>query len=228
MEVNKPFGIVYKATNSINNKCYIGITIGSLKIRKKAHKTCALRKVDNYHFHNAIRLYKFENFKWEILKECSSREELNLTEMEMIKEHHSHISDNGYNMNCGGDGNNGYIFPDEIKRKISNTLKGRKFTDDVKLNMKVKHVISDETKLRLKFLNKGRIHTDIARQNMSMAKKGEKHHLYGKHHSEETKRKISEKNKGYKHTEEDKIKMSINKLAKRSNFPQKESSNNNN
>ena len=37
---------------------------------------------------------------------------------------------------------------------------------------------------------------DLARKHQSESKKGEKHHMYGKHHTEETKRKIGEAMKG--------------------------------
>ncbi len=46
------------------------------------------------------------------------------------------------------------------------------------------------------------------RKKMYEAKKGEKHPLYGKHHSEETRKKISESHKGKKFSLETRKKMS--------------------
>lgn len=52
--------IVYKATNNINNKVYIGITTKTLEHRKSIHKKDSKTK-DTY-FYKAIRKYGFENF----------------------------------------------------------------------------------------------------------------------------------------------------------------------
>ena len=70
--------IVYKATNIINNKCYIGQTTDTLDNRIKRHLIKS-KKTNNY-FHNAIRKHGIDNFKWEILYECDSKEILNLME----------------------------------------------------------------------------------------------------------------------------------------------------
>jgi group I intron endonuclease len=45
----------------------------------------------------------------------------------------------------------------------------------------------------------GLVHSEETRQRISEAKKGEKHHMFGKNLSEETKQKISESIKGEKH-----------------------------
>jgi len=116
VETNKPFGIIYKATNSINGDAYVGQTIGTFKTRKKAHRGTSERDVDNYYFHNAIGQYGYENFKWEILKECNDGLMLDLMETFMIMVHHSHMSENGYNMNWGGDGNRGHIVSEDVKK----------------------------------------------------------------------------------------------------------------
>lgn len=98
--------IIYKATNLINNKSYIGQTVKSLSQRASEHKHRALYEQD-YHnkFHNAIRKYGFENFKWEILdssdkwtfQEMDEKEQLYIKEYNTIQE--------GYNTLEGGQGN---------------------------------------------------------------------------------------------------------------------------
>lgn len=50
--------------------------------------------------------------------------------------------------------------------------------------------------------------SEESRKKISDAHKGEKHHMFGKHHSEETKRKISESHKGLKMSEETRRKLS--------------------
>lgn len=65
-------------------------------------------------------------------------------------------------------------------------------------------------------------HTEETKQKISESKKGENHHMFGKHHSEETKKKLSESNKGEnnpmygKHlSEETKRKISENSGSRR-------------
>ena len=59
-------GIIYKYTNQVNNKVYIGQTINEYK-RKYAHKH-ALNSWRSY-FHNAIKKYGYDKFVYEILEE---------------------------------------------------------------------------------------------------------------------------------------------------------------
>ena len=59
--------IIYKVTNKINNKNYIGITSNPIDVRKRQHKYNS--KNPKYIFHKAILKYGWENFIWEILEE---------------------------------------------------------------------------------------------------------------------------------------------------------------
>ena len=54
-------GLIYKVTNIINNKIYIGQTIQSLKERKRQHYKFAKSK-KNYKFSNALNKYDANNF----------------------------------------------------------------------------------------------------------------------------------------------------------------------
>lgn len=54
--------IIYKVTNLINNKIYIGQTRYSLNIRKASHLHQSKNNSIVY-FHRAIKKYKKENFK---------------------------------------------------------------------------------------------------------------------------------------------------------------------
>jgi predicted GIY-YIG superfamily endonuclease len=49
--------VIYKVTNRVNGKLYIGQTIGSLEKRKSAHISSALTIRNNIYFYNAIRKY---------------------------------------------------------------------------------------------------------------------------------------------------------------------------
>lgn len=53
--------IIYKVTNKINNKVYIGQTVHTLNYRMAQHYKDARR--DNYYFHNALNKYRRYDFK---------------------------------------------------------------------------------------------------------------------------------------------------------------------
>ena len=91
---------IYKATNQVNKKVYIGFTsswpnrIRSHKIHYKKRKT---------KFYSAIKKYGWENFTWCILYQSSNKEHcLNEMEQHFINEYNS--IESGYNMNKGGAG----------------------------------------------------------------------------------------------------------------------------
>lgn len=99
--------IIYKVTNLINQKIYIGLTTKSLQERWQQHINSAKTKQDNFYFHKALRKYGVENFQIEEIDTANSIEELKQKEIYYISLYHSCIYDsnycNGYNMTFGGD-----------------------------------------------------------------------------------------------------------------------------
>lgn len=123
--------IIYKATNIINGKCYIGQTRHSLEKRKSAHLRNAKKGVKT-HFYDAIRKYGEENFRWEII--CSTNDKARLNELEDFYIHKYDSINHGYNMVDGGDNNvmdiesiktkhDKVMQSSEVRSKISNTMK---------------------------------------------------------------------------------------------------------
>ena len=97
---------IYKITNLINGKVYIGQSIDIQK-RWKYHLSDAFYKnAPDYNciFHQAIRKYGKESFKFEVLEECSP-EDLNSREKFYINYYKSFSNNHefGYNMTPGGD-----------------------------------------------------------------------------------------------------------------------------
>lgn len=90
---------VYKITNLINNKCYIGSS-SRVEKRWQQHKNDAFNINNNqynYPLYQAFRKYKIENFKFEILKnDFQNREEMENYEHLMIIYYNS-LSPCGYN-----------------------------------------------------------------------------------------------------------------------------------
>ena len=71
---------IYKITNLINNKIYIGQTVQkNPKMRWYAHLAYARNGV-KAHLYDSIRKYGKENFKWEVLQQANDIDELNILE----------------------------------------------------------------------------------------------------------------------------------------------------
>ena len=117
-------GIIYKATNLINGKIYIGKTVKTLKIRKTKHKSAALNNKTIYPFYRAIRKYGFKNFEWKIIDYALTEEILFEMEKYYIKKLKTKAPD-GYNSTDGGEGMSGLKHTDETKRKLSKHFNGR-------------------------------------------------------------------------------------------------------
>jgi len=108
--------IIYLVTNLINQMKYVGQTIRTLKQRKSSHLSSS-KKGSTYYLHRAIRKYGAENFKWEVIYNASSEEELNEKETFFIKEYNTNSQD-GYNLTEGGRGIRGWKHSELTKEKI--------------------------------------------------------------------------------------------------------------
>lgn len=100
--VEPPFGIIYRATNRVNGKVYVGQTTDTLRRRIVTHKSGAKRTNLSNHFHNAIRKYGLEQFIWEIIDNARSMEELNNKEIYWISHYRATEPEIGYNSQPGG------------------------------------------------------------------------------------------------------------------------------
>lgn len=128
---------VYKATNTINNKSYIGVD-SRWPHRKLSHRWES-NSNSSYYFHRAIRKYGFESFTWEVLFETTDRETSIDAEAFYIRLFDT-FGGKGYNRNTGGGGMTGARHSEQTKHKISESRKknptkpwqGRKRSDDTK------------------------------------------------------------------------------------------------
>ena len=91
--------IVYKATNRLNGKIYIGQSQQPLQERIKGHFRFSRYK-EGGAFQKAMREYGSNNFKWEVLRICDNIESLNAFEQYYILYYDSMNS--GYNRTSGG------------------------------------------------------------------------------------------------------------------------------
>ena len=108
-------GKIYKITNQVNGKVYIGQTTKSLKERFNKH-CWATSSNDVYHQSMAIKLaihkYGKENFKIELIEECDINK-LDEREVYWISYYDSY--NNGYN--CTKGGQNGATRPTKLSWK---------------------------------------------------------------------------------------------------------------
>lgn len=143
-------GYIYKFTNRINDKVYIGQTY-NLQTRLNSHKSKALNTKNK--FYNAVRKYGWENFELSILSTitANTKEELSSLldklEIEYIKQYNSYKS--GYNSTLGGHSKRGYKLSEEFSEKCKN----RTYSDDTRKKMSISaknRIISEETRLKLR------------------------------------------------------------------------------
>ena len=159
--------------------------------------------------HHAIRKYGIENFIFETLFHCISKNNMDQKEKETIKAMNSKRP-RGYNLTNGGEGSFGYKHTEKAKTRISVAHKGRKMTADEIEKRKKSHPhrkLTIKERARISIYNKGRKmsdkckaillkthlgakHSDETKAKMRVARKGEKPNL-GKKATPETRLKLS-------------------------------------
>ena len=171
---------IYKYTNLLNNKVYIGRTKTSLVGR-------AGKNGEKYHnlkyFGAAIKKYGWENFKGEIILDNLTYEEACEQEKYYIKFYDSQNSKKGYNLASGGEGPT-----KEALEKMKESHRNKSLSEEHKAK------ISKSLGQGKNNVNYGRKQSALARLHIQMAKSGRNHPNWGKHLSEETKEKIREGN----------------------------------
>lgn len=101
--------IVYKTTNTINNKLYIGQQSNELKKPFYLGSGKILKQ--------AIKKYGREKFEKIVLEKCANKEELNEREIYWIKKLNTTDSSIGYNITPGGTGGNTINLLPKYKQK---------------------------------------------------------------------------------------------------------------
>lgn len=86
--------IIYRITNVVNSKFYIGKTSKTVQERFQRH--CYNHQNQNTYLYNAMRKYGVDNFNIEILEETDSPNEREIYWIKTLLPH--------YNMTIGGDG----------------------------------------------------------------------------------------------------------------------------
>ena len=157
---------IYKITNNVNKKIYIGKHASERKYYWGSGKLIK----------QAIKKYGIKNFIKEIIENCDDEEQLSIREIYWIKYYDSRNRLIGYNIAEGGDGNNTICNGFWLDKKLS---------DEHRKNISLHHAdISGEKNPMF-----GKTHADSVKENLRKMKTGLKY-------SEKTKLKQSEKRKG--------------------------------
>lgn len=226
------FGYIYKTTNLINGKIYVG-----------RHRS---EVFDTRYFGSSkslltdIRIYGKHNFKCEILEWGESLEQLAELEIKWIKLLDSTNPDIGYNISDGGLGCSG-MFGEK------NQFYGKHHTEETKKlisdKAKLREPMSDYTKSLISSIHKGKHHSDETKKKIGDAQRGiprgpmseetklkiskttkqmykdgmrpnltgEDHPAFGTHISEEHKQKIAKAQTGRIKSSEERYKLSVAK-----------------
>ena len=104
--------LIYKITNLINGKVYIGATTMSLRQRMQSHFYTSRR--EDYPICQVIRKYGEDNFKFQVIEIEPNKEIMHEREKYYIKLYDS--MNNGYNGTSGG---SNCEFSDRILKKLS-------------------------------------------------------------------------------------------------------------
>lgn len=207
---------IYCVTNLVNGKQYVGQTAQNDKVGHGVAITRAYKK------------YGKEAFEY--IKICSaitSRNTLNYLEKFWISVHNS-IAPNGYNIEAGGTDkgvvaestkqklrkhNLGKVVPMDVRKKISESLKGDK-------NPFYGKTHSPEVLAKISAANIGKIVviSEEAKKKIGAANTGVNNGMYGKKHTEETKAKfknrpVSRHWLGKKFSDEHKAHLTVEKIC---------------
>jgi len=199
--------IIYKATNKVNGKSYIGQTVKGLSDRIAAHI-----RDSKFLFGKVLRKYGIQSFEISVIDSAETKEALNEKEKYWIQFYDSKAP-NGYNLTDGGEGNLGWNPSEEVRQKMSDA-----HTPERKQALSEK-IMGDNNPMKDRKIarkvadkNLGRAHSDSTKQKMSAVRKGkpktDEHakrisdSLKGHTVSEETRQKLSKIAKGRKHSEE--------------------------
>lgn len=132
--------IVYKLTNLVNGKVYIGVTKCGLRKRWNEHVYAGNRQTKKTIISMAISKYGKSNFTIELIKKCESEKEMYKTEIELIAYYKSNNNKFGYNNSIGGEkSSKGYKHSQETKRRLSEIQKRKKrkpHSEDTKNKMR--------------------------------------------------------------------------------------------
>lgn len=181
---------IYKITNKINGKIYIGSAVNiysrwnlhKFKLKNNKHHSIKLQRAQNK--------YGLDNFIFEIVEECPKNL---LIEREQYWIDNLKTYSNGYNCNPIAGSPLGFKHSEESRKKFSEVKLGKKRSEETK--KRISESMKGKNVGRVTW-NKGRKISEEHKKKISEGMKGDKNPNYGKKLSEETKKKMSKSKSG--------------------------------
>jgi group I intron endonuclease len=163
---------IYKATNQVNNKVYIGFTANWPQRINGHNYDRRYGNADNKAFYKALKKYGWDNFKWEAIYQSKDEgHTLTIMEPHFITEHRSWVGFddcNGYNITRGGEGASGYKRTKELIESHRQKMKGRKFTPEHIAN----RIASFKRTMNGQGTMTGKKHSEESKEKMRQAQLG--------------------------------------------------------
>ena len=187
--------VIYKITNRINDKIYIGSTQDK-KRRWREHKS---NLKDNHHrnqhLQNSWNKYGSEEFEFLVIEDVQDKGDLLSREEFYLRYINYHDPESLYNIALDAKAPmRGRKRPAEVKKKIGEGNKGKERSREHKRKISENH--ADMSGKNNPFF--GKTHSRDAREKIRKANEGENSHNYGKEFSREHRRKIGESQRGEK------------------------------
>ena len=150
------YGYIYKTTNLINGKIYIGQKQSPVFLGEKYLGSGLKIK-------RAIDKYGKENFNVELVYLCKDKQELNQMEIYYIDKYHSTDPNIGYNIAYGGQGGN-LVMDTELWSKLHSVENNGRYGKEV----------SQETRNKISKANRGKVRSPETIDRMSKSLRGRK------------------------------------------------------
>ena len=185
---------IYKYTNKINGKIYVGRTCQTLT-QRAGHRGVKYKNCT--YFWRAIQKYRWENFEGEILESNLTATEASQREIFWINTYNSNNRKIGYNLHDKESNNYDW----NVRRKMATSHLGKKQSKESiekqRRNMPDRHgknnpmygrKLSKERKTQISEMLRNRPVTEETREKLRIANIGERNPMYGKHMSTKNKR----------------------------------------
>lgn len=181
-------GVIYKITNKINGKIYVGKRFVS---EERFFKS-------NYHgggslIKQAIKKYGMDKFTREIIDCSDNNDILNEKEKYWIKENNCKVPF-GYNLSDGGDGGGvkGVKRSPEYRKKISMALMGHKESEETKRKKSISHMGELNSRWGKPAWNRGKTYIELyGIEKANELKKNLSKNMSGRYVSKETRERMS-------------------------------------
>lgn len=174
--------VVYRITNQVNGKVYVGVTHRPFALRKAAH-VAKSRSGSRFPIHAAMRKYGVNNFTFEVIEHVVDLPSLEAAEQRQIAQHNCMVP-NGYNRTEGGGGmcglqqssesiekrlatiasRGGYVASEDTRRKISVANRGRKMPRDGVERSREKRLGAKRTPEQIALMSRNRIGKGLGNQ----------------------------------------------------------------